>query len=231
MRQLSTFKSKKALVYEHLRAEILRGTFPPGERIVIDGLAVQLGVSQIPIREALQQLEADGFVSMEPHIGPRVAAIEAEGIWEIFQLLEALEIISSRAACQQMTATDFEEMEQLLRFMDALGADVETWAQNNQRFHLAFCHWAKTKLVKNMMKIVLDHWDRLRHYYLKDVWVYRIEQSQQEHWALFEALRVRDPEQAAKVIKQHNQSALHAYVEHLRANQHMPAEAADPVNG
>jgi DNA-binding GntR family transcriptional regulator len=177
MQQITSFKSKKDLVYEHLRTEILRGTFAPGDRIVIDGLAAQLGVSQIPIREALQQLQAEGFVVIEPHIGPRVAEIHVSLICEIFQLLEALEIISSQAACQRMNQTNLDGMETILQRMDALKNDPEQWSQENEHLHSAICDWAGTGLVKNLMGNVLDQWDRLRHYYLRDVFIYGIDQS------------------------------------------------------
>ena len=224
MHQITSFKSKKDLVYEHLRTEILRGTFAPGDRIVIDGLAAQLGVSQIPIREALQQLQAEGFVVMEPHIGPRVAEIHVSLICEVFQLLEALEVISSRTACQRMQSEHFDELEQILRSMDTLCDDADRWSQENERFHDAICEWAGTVLVKNLIDKVLDQWDRLRHHYLKDVFVHRIDQSQHEHWEIFEALRARDADRVEQIVRCHNRRALAAYVEHLKATGQMEAD-------
>ncbi|PIE32602.1 hypothetical protein CSA56_14960 [candidate division KSB3 bacterium] len=223
--KMPRYKSKKELVYAHLRTAILHGAFQPDERIVIDGLASQLGVSQIPIREALQQLQAEGFVVMEPHVGPRVAPIEASLIYEVFQLLESLEVISGRAACQHMSDLQLQEMEGLLRHMDALRDDLEQWSQENVRLHYSLCDWGKTLLVKSLMAKVLDQWDRLRHYYLKDVLVKRIDLSQQDHWALYEALRARDPEQTECVARQHNQRAVADYVDYLRSNGQMKAQA------
>jgi DNA-binding GntR family transcriptional regulator len=214
-RQISAFKSKKELVYEHLRAEILQGTYEPGTRIVIDELASRLGLSQIPIREALQQLQAEGFVVIEPHVGPRVAEIHASLIWEIFQLLEALEVISSRAACFRMKEAELKEMKEILRKMDTLGDNAE-WSQENERLHSSICDWAGTVLVKNLMSKVLDQWDRLRNYYLKDVLIHQVDLAQQEHWELFEALQARDADRAEHVVRQHNRRASVAYVEQLK---------------
>jgi len=218
MRPLSAIKSKKEMVYEHLRHEILRGNFAPGERIVIDDVAATLGVSQIPIREALQQLQSEGFVEMALHIGPRVTEIRPELISEIFQLLEALEVISSRAACTCMTPADLCEMERMLRNMDALHDDVEQWSQENEHLHDWICERAGMVLVKNLMDKVLDQWDRLRHHYLKDVFVHRIDLAQQDHWELFYALRDHDSERVEQVMRQHNQRALAAYTGHLKAS-------------
>ena len=81
------FRSKNEVVYDLLHQAIIRGDYKPGERIVIDELASRLDVSQIPIREALRQLEADGFVTNEPYVGVTVTGISADFIFEIFALL------------------------------------------------------------------------------------------------------------------------------------------------
>ncbi len=71
------FRSKKEAVYDTLRNAILQGDLKPGARLVIDKLAAELGVSQIPIREALQQLEGEGFVTIEPYVGVTVSDLQA----------------------------------------------------------------------------------------------------------------------------------------------------------
>ena len=68
MRQIEPVRSKNELVYISLKTAIIQGELEPGSRLVIDELANKLGVSQIPVREALRQLEADGFVSIKPQI-------------------------------------------------------------------------------------------------------------------------------------------------------------------
>jgi DNA-binding GntR family transcriptional regulator len=214
--QLSTFKSKKELVYEFLRTEILRGTFEPGSRIIIGDVAAQLGVSQVPIREALQQLQAEGFVVMEPHIGPRVAEIQAHLIWEIFQLLEALEVISSREACHHMQTADFEAMEAILHTLDELDEDSLQWSQENTRLHSSICDWGGTLLVKSIMNTVLDQWDRLRNHYLKDMLVHRKKHAQQEHWAMFTALQGNDANLVEDIVRKHNRNSLALYVKQLQ---------------
>ena len=218
---IPAYKSKKELVYEHLRTEILHGSYEPGARIVIDALAAQLGVSQIPIREALQQLQAEGFVTMEPHVGPRVANIEANLVREVFQLLESLEVISAQAACRKMGEAELKRLENILHHMDILSGDLEEWSRENVRFHYALCDLGGTLLVKSLMTKVLDQWDRLRHYYLKDVLIKRIELSQQDHWALFEALQARDAERVEHIARRHNQRALEDYVRYLKSTGQM----------
>ena len=80
------FKSKNEAVYDALRQAIIHGEYEPGSRLVIDDLAATMGVSQIPIREALRQLEADGFITIEPYVGATLTDINANFIFEIFTL-------------------------------------------------------------------------------------------------------------------------------------------------
>ncbi|MBN1888094.1 MAG: GntR family transcriptional regulator [Thermoflexales bacterium] len=216
MRQVRNFRSKKEFVYDTLRAAILEGELGPGSRLVIDELSRELGVSQIPVREALQQLQADGFVTIEPYVGATITEIDVGLVCEIFDLLESLEVISGRMACRQMTDEDLDEMGAFLRNMDALVDDPDSFSQENARLHQFICDRAGTPLVKGLMAMVLAHWDRLRHHYLNAVFVYRLNAAQREHWRILEALRTRDVGHVERVIREHNRAARAAYEEHLR---------------
>jgi DNA-binding GntR family transcriptional regulator len=219
-------RSKKDATYDLLHAAIVHGDFAPGARLVIDDLAAQLGVSSIPVREALQQLQADGFVVIEPYVGATVTALQAGMIDEIFALLETTEVVSSRAACARMDADDLLEVERLLREMDSAMNDLDRFSQENVRLHQFICDRAETPLVKNVMRNTLAHWDRLRRYYLDDVFARRAAASQQEHWRMFAALRARDPDRIERVIREHNRHAHAAYIAYLREAGHLaePAE-------
>src|SRR5258708_7388819 len=86
----------------------------------------------------------------------------------------------------------------------------------NAHFHQLICDWAETPLVRHMMDKVLQHWDRLRSYLLKDVFQHRVATAQRDHWRIYEAIRARDVGLLEKVVHEHNQSALAAYLQHLQ---------------
>jgi DNA-binding GntR family transcriptional regulator len=227
MKTLSiSFRSKKDAIYQHLHAAIVAGDLAPGVRLVIDELAAQLGVSSIPVREALQQLQADGFVLIEPYVGVTVTTLQAGMIDEIFALLEATEVTSGRAACVRMSADDLAEVERMLRAMDGAVADLDRFSEENVRLHQFICDRAETPLVKNVMRNTLAHWDRLRRYYLEDVFAKRAAASQQEHWQMFAALTARDPDLLEQVIREHNRRAREAYIAYLRDAGYMAPEIA-----
>lgn len=222
------FRSKKEVVYDLLREDILRGKYKPGSRLVIDELAATLGVSQIPIREAMRQLEADGFVTIEPYVGATVTQLNAEFIFEVFALLEHLEIISSRAACRMMSAADLRQLAELVSEMDASLNDPNQWSTQNKAMHLYICQRANTPLVLKMMEKVLDHWDRLRLHYLNDVFGNRIQAAQQDHKRILAAFATRDPDEVERVIHEHNQDALASYLRHLRATGQVQNQDESP---
>jgi DNA-binding GntR family transcriptional regulator len=197
------FRSKNAIVYETLRQSIIHGEYEPGARLVIDDLAQSLGVSQIPIREAMQQLEADGFVSIEPYV--------------VFALLESLEMISSRNAVRCMSDEELDTLAELINKMDASVDNPDQWSQENKNLHLFICKCAQNRMILKIMQNVLDHWDRLRLHYLNDVFDHRIKIAQQEHKQILEAFFTRDQDDVERKIREHNRSALSSYIQHLQS--------------
>ena len=226
MQPIGLPRSKKELVTKTLRNAILSGELIPGTRLLIEDLAKQLGVSPIPVREALQQLDADGYVVIEPYLGARVAPIEAESVVEVFSLLETMEVVSSRAACQNLSDSDFNVLEEILVKMDSLIGDPELWSQENRHFHKYICDKSGTRLVGSLMSKVLDHWDRLHRYFLRDVFARRLPQAQREHWKILKTLRARDPAETEAVIREHAQASLTAYTKYLSGTKLVESQSS-----
>lgn len=220
----TVFRSKNEVVYDLLHQAILRGDYQQGERVVIDDVAVKLGVSSIPIREALRQLEADGFVEIAPYVGATVTDISADSVFEIFALLETMEAISARSACRCMDEAEIDKLADLVQQMDASMDDPENWSKLNKAFHLQICEYAHTGLIKEMMRKVLDHWDRLRLYYMKDVLGLRVEMAQAEHRQIMAAFYGRHADEVERHIRAHNQNALAAYNNYLQAAGHLDGD-------
>lgn len=166
MHSATTFRSKKEFVYETLREQILGGDLESKFRLVIDDLSADLGVSPILIREALQQLQSEGLVTIEPYVGARVAAMRKESIAEVFVQLEAKETISGREACIRLSEEDLEQIESLLHQMDASLHDAESWCVQNGELHQLICTKANQPLVGAVMPQIMDRWNRLGRLYM-----------------------------------------------------------------
>ena len=213
-------RSKKEAVYDWLLAQIVEGNFAPNSPLVIDEVARNLEVSQIPIREALQQLESEGFVTIRPYAGVTVTDLKPDMISEVFALLETVEIISGRMACVNICDDQLPQIEQLLRIMDGIVDDPNLWSEHNAQFHHLICRCSEATLVPGMLARLLLHWDRVRRQYLDDVFGQRIAKAQEDHWLMFEAIKANDPDRLETIVRDHNRSALRDYISYLRRTGH-----------
>lgn len=212
------FRRKSEVAYSWLRDAIIEGKLPGGERLVIDDLALQMGISPIPIREALSQLQAEGFVIFKPHVGATVTEIYPALAYEIFGLLEAVEVTCGRNVCLQHNQEFLDHLESLLRELDGMVNDPEQFSQANANFHQEICQQAGAVLMGNIVHTVWLHWDRLRRHYLAAVFAPQTHLAQKEHWELLAALRAGDPDKVEEVSRRHNRRAQEAYRRYIAAN-------------
>jgi DNA-binding GntR family transcriptional regulator len=217
-------RTKQEFVYRTLRDAILRCELQPGERLVIDDLARRLNVSIIPVREALQLLQAESLVQVVPHVGTSVTPVSRDSITDVFVVLEGLEISATRLVAERGRASDLALLGGQVDAMEAALAagDREEWAALNRRFHLTISELPGLDLVKDLTSKVLDRWDRLRRHYFKGVLANRVEQAQREHQLILEAMRARDLTTLQALVRQHNHGALQAYLSYLDASEPVP---------
>jgi DNA-binding GntR family transcriptional regulator len=147
-----------------------------------------------------------------------VAPISRESIVEVFTVLEGLEVVAGRAAARRAQPADVEALAEVTDAMDAaLGAGRhEEWADLNTQFHLGLSRGAGMPMLLEMTERVLDHWDRLRRYYFNGVLSHRLEQAQEEHRGVVEALRRADVRGIEDILREHNQGAMEAYTAYLQ---------------
>jgi DNA-binding GntR family transcriptional regulator len=131
-------------------------------------------------------------------------------------MLRAMEVISGRAACTTMSDADVEMLDTIVQQMAQHIDEPDTWSRYNKQFHQFICNKARMYVVEKMLLVALDHWDRLRCYYLEEVFAQRVKVRQAEHTQIVDALRKRDPDLLEKVMHDHNQESLAAYMAHLQ---------------
>lgn len=211
------YQTKGAMVYQTLRRAIMQGQLPPGQRLIIDDIAQQLGVSHIPVREALQLLASEGLAESVPHSGATVAAISEEALVEVFALKEGLELVAVRIAAARLTPADARALAALLDEMDAALAAGrhERWAELNSPFHRRIARLTGMPLLEEMTDRALDRWERVRRHFFSSVVYRRVAQAQREHHALVAAMQACDEAAMEGLVKAHNRGALAAYQEHL----------------
>lgn len=145
-------------IYSTLRQAIIEERLPPGMKIVEERLANELGVSRIPLREALHKLERDGFVESLAHRGFRVTAFDKTDIEEIYAIRILLEVPAAGRACGRMNESALNLMGQALQGMrDATEAgDTMAVVGHHIRFHRAIYDSGDNKRLANLLGPFLE---------------------------------------------------------------------------
>ncbi|MEI6845183.1 MAG: GntR family transcriptional regulator [Actinomycetes bacterium] len=132
-------------VVDGLRDAILSHEFPPGSRLGEDDLAIQMGVSRGPVREALISLEREGLVTIERHRGARVASWSKKDAAEIYTMRGALEELAIEWACKNATKQDIADMKEILAIYKNLPETQQTRSKVSSldlEFHSLLFHSA-----------------------------------------------------------------------------------------
>lgn len=134
-------ESKADSVYTALRERIVDGTYSPGYRLVLGKIATQLGVSTVPVREAVRKLEAEGLVDFQRNVGATVTGIDEHAYQDAMETLAYLEGVATALAAPHLTAAELErahavnrELRQSLENFDPIG-----FTRLNQQFHELLC--------------------------------------------------------------------------------------------
>ncbi len=132
-------RTLREVVAEELRDMIRRGELQPGERLLEDRLAEQLGVSRNPVREAIRALENTGLVEVTPRRGAHVATLDPERAVELLELRSVLEAFAAQLAAERRTPEQLAEIREILdNGREATAAnDVVKAAFAHRQFHLA----------------------------------------------------------------------------------------------
>ena len=128
-RHQRAFPTVSDMVYEIIRDGILQGAFAPGERLRQDELAEAIGVSRIPVRSALMQLDAEGLIDFHSYRGALVTDVSIDDMREIYDIRALVEPHALRKAMRTMTPERLEHLERLARELN----DIEDGAQFLER--------------------------------------------------------------------------------------------------
>jgi DNA-binding GntR family transcriptional regulator len=194
-------------VAERIRDGIGKGVFPLGSRLDQQVLAEQMGVSIIPVREALRRLQSDGLVQIFPRRGAFVAELTPAELTEIGWIRERLEELALRLAAPHLTPAKLDKLDkQAERMMQlAMSARPEQWFELNREWHFIIYDSGKTWVLNDMIRTL---WARSRPYR-----VGRMAHPQNrlnavsEHREIIGYLRDGDINRAARGVRQHIRNA------------------------
>jgi DNA-binding GntR family transcriptional regulator len=187
-------------VLDTIRTEILGGRHAPGSTLRQEELAERLGVSRMPVREALKRLEAEGLVDVLPSRRVRVAPLSPGEVQDVYDLRAALEPLAIRLAVPRLRSAHLRDAAHALQEADEEG-DATTFGARNTRFHLALMEPCERPRLLSMVTSLLDVSDRYQRAALHDD--AHNELVRDEHHRLLTAAREGDAEAAAQAAAQH----------------------------
>lgn len=184
-----------------LREVILKGEFKMGERLIQEEWATKLGVSRMPIREALQQLEVEGLVRNEPRRGAIVTPISTSDIEEIYQLRALLEGEAVERSLPFLTEQDKLQLEKLHIKMNGLKnteKDIEEYLKLNTQFHKLIrerCQWKRIhSMIDTLLKGIPLQTPSLFN---------QTEDRKQEHGMMIEYIKKNDAKKLKECMQKH----------------------------
>lgn len=214
-------ESKVEQAYAAIRERIVSGEVVPGERLVMDRLAVELGLSSVPVREAIRRLEAEGFVEFQRNTGARVAGIDLTGFVESMEALAVLEAGAMRFSVQRLRRSDLRDAWRLHRLMlrslsrvDEL--DPAAFSANNRALHTRLYSRCSNARLRALVEA---EWDRLAST-RRSSFVFapeRAAESVGEHERLLRAIETGAPaERIEELVRDHRMAAAAAIPQRAR---------------
>lgn len=197
------------LVFEALRDGIISGRLAPGEWLRQEHLSEELGVSQTPVRQALERLSTEGLVERVPYRGVRVPEIEAADFSEIFALRLLLEPLIARGAARQISSSALRELEDTIQeAQDHVSLDdMPRRRRNNREFHLLLSDECGSPLLARLYEIVFNrfpHWMIYEGMFRQmDFLPDRLAREISEHKEIVAAISAGDADIAERSVERH----------------------------
>jgi DNA-binding GntR family transcriptional regulator len=209
-------RTKADLVYENLRPRILSGEFAPGSRLAIATVAEELGVSEIPVREGIKRLQAEGLLTFVAHKGAIVTELTPAEIEELYVIRMSLESIAMTRAAKVLTPEQIAGLRETLVEMGEAEAahDAEKASLLHHSFHMQIY---EAQSYKRLVALITDLWDATN-------WAGRVfatgntgAATAAEHEAIVDALAAGDGEAAAALHTAQKRKAMRWLTDEVRS--------------
>jgi DNA-binding GntR family transcriptional regulator len=210
--QLESIQSHRPLtdvVFERLRDAILDGRLKAGQWLRQETLAQELGVSQMPVREALKRLVAEGLAVRIPYKGVKVVEFSPEDIVDICTVRLVLEGLAVRLATPLITDEELKRLKENLREQEGYTSQdqIARRRQLNTEFHLSICQASGRRYLVRLLEMLWRWFPSVMLYEgafrQEELLPARMDREMREHWAMLEALERRDAQQAEEETRRH----------------------------
>lgn len=211
--KLDNYKPLREVVFESLREAIIGGILMPGERLMEQQLAEELGVSRTPVREAIRKLELEGFVVMIPRKGAYVAGISLKDVADVFEIRAALEGLAAGLAAERITDDELEELERILvRKAEIIEENnLEQLIEIDTMFHDHLYRASRNEKLVQIINNLREQIQRFRSTTL--AYPGRMKVALEEHKKIVEAISERNVVLAQQLAQEHIENAENSMLE------------------
>lgn len=224
-------KQRAQFIADAVRADVLEGRLKPGEWIRQERIAREQGASQMPVREALKRLAAEGIVEHVPYRGVRVVEFTVSDVEDLYASRVVIEALSARHAAEHITDDDIRHLRELHVRMLActVPAQLREYRELNRQFHAMISNASRRSfLIRTLAQLWSAFptmlWSNIPHAATASA-PGREEADAEEHEAIIRALAAHDADAAEAAVRRHIEAAGQALLAVLRAE----IESTTPV--
>lgn len=216
MNKVQNKKNTWVGVYDFLKDQIISGALSPGEKINEREIADQVHVSRTPVREALRNLEYEGYVTTFPKKGVFVKKYSPEELDVIHKMLIRLESLAIEMAVPNITEEDLNSLQKMNNQMRTLAAkkDYKTYFAINMDFHLFFPRLAGSTELFDAISQLRKR--TFRFYYAQITMVHNAGKNIEDHQEMIEALRAKNKKSPLKIMQAHIERTRKSFIEFYR---------------
>ncbi len=191
-------------VYQRIKEMILSNQFKPGEKLLQEKIAAELGVSRTPLHKAFQMLENEYLVESIPRRGMFVKKIDLKQIKDAFECREAIEGIAARRVATQIQAKDLKALKKIFEpfTADRDNIDEEAYRKADREFHNLILH-----LSGNEILIKMDVTSNVLVRTYTQGLVRNPSETLDEHIGIIQAIELGDGDMAEKRIREHSRKS------------------------
>lgn len=202
-------KPLREIIADRIRSDIIKGVYTDGERLVEPKLAETLGISRTPIREALRQLESEGFIEIVPRRGAVVKRITLKDLDDLYAIKANLEGLAASQATLNMGTEEIEKLKKINEKFFSLSNSskniVEEYLSYNVDFHNVFILASKNNKLIEILEGLSKNFQRF-----KGILVAKADRSRDayvEHLKVIEAFEKKDSVLAENTVREHINSS------------------------
>jgi len=206
-------------VYRVLKTEIVKGAIKPGTKLLEGKIAEQMGISRTPVREALRELSVEGFVTITPNHGMIVNQASIKDIQEVLQIRGVLEGLAAKLAIRVIKKKEIKELGKIIEEMDryAREKNISAFSGCSQKFQEIILDISGNSQLIKTRNNVCGKAHRYRIISLSSP--KRLKYSFEEHRAIFEAIREKNPDKAEKLCQLHTDNVFKNILAHTKKDK------------